>query len=100
MSTSNRMLFTERQKKLQKQRSAWGLWITCAVIAATATHLTAFLIGHRMGHEDGVRAEMSRPKPKPIVLQPANLIQCNKSGLEEVIRICSARKRMEAVHGR
>lgn len=92
MSTLNRMLFLEQRKKRQQNRIL-AAWAIGAILALATSHLAAFLIGDARGYIRGFENGNAMPKKVVMAPQPAQLISCDKSGLQEVIRICAARKR-------
>lgn len=99
MNTSgiNRMLFREQEEKRKSFRATIALYAFVAVIVVSALCLVCLLLGHKMGFAEGKKYALALPKPAPVVVQPANLIECNRNGLDEILRICRMQKRMEKV---
>lgn len=92
VSSMNRMLFTEQRQKKVERRWHLAFWILCVTLAATASHLAAILIAHRVGFETAMAMEAAKPKRAPIVeARPAF------PGLVECVRMCRAVDRMERV---
>lgn len=88
----------QRDKRIRReQRNKSLLVIGSYLLVAIFSSATSAALFYELGIHRGQEIERSMPRPKPIVLQPANLIECNRSGFDEILRVCRMRARMEKV---
>lgn len=84
----------KRRERLKAQAAKLLASLLVIGFSCAITGVLSYQLGFRKGQE----AERNLPRKPVVMLQPANdLIRCDRSGLDEILRHCRAKARMERV---